>query len=352
MARIGVIGLGYWGPNLVRNFSNLPESEVTIICDRDLNRLQQVGGRFPNVKSVMRAEEVLSSGLVDAVVIATPTSTHYALAKQAIENGLHAFVEKPLAISPAECAELLVLAEEKKVVLFVGHVFLYSAAVAKLKDLIEKGELGNLYYISSTRLNLGPVRWDVNALWDLAAHDVSIILYLMNASPVGVNCQGLARLAEKIHDICTLTLHFDNNTMAIVHVSWLDPNKKRIMTIVGDKKMAVYNDIEPLEKIKVYNKGVECPRYSDTFGEFHYSYRYGDTWSPVDISQDEPLKLECLHFLECIKTGKKPLTDGKNGLDVVRVLHAADISLQNAGGRVQLNSKSTIEQPRLREMSG
>lgn len=347
MFRIGIIGLGYWGPNLVRNFSNLSDSEVTIICDRDLNRLQHVTQQFPKAKSVTHAEEVLCSGMVDAVVIATPTTTHYALAKQAIENGLHTFVEKPLAISPMECEELIALSNEKKVVLFVGHVFLYTAAVSKLKDLIEKGELGDLCYISSTRLNLGPIRYDVNALWDLASHDVSIILYLMNASPVAVNCQGLARLADKIHDICALTLHFDNKTMAIVHVSWLDPNKTRIMTIVGDKKMAVYNDIDPLEKIKIYNKGVEGPQYSDNFGDFHYSYRYGDTWSPM-IQEVEPLKAECLHFLECIKTGKKPLTDGKNGLDVVQVLYAADISLQNCGSRVRLDDISAAQQTQVR----
>ncbi len=351
MARIGIIGLGYWGPNLVRNFSKLSNSEVTIVCDRDLNRLEHITEQFPKVRSVTHAEEVLSSEMVDAIVIATPTITHYALAKQAIENGLHTFVEKPLAVSPAHCEELIALAKEKKVVLFVGHVFLYSAAVFKLKDLIESGDLGNLCYISATRLNLGPIRHDVNALWDLATHDVSIILHLMNASPVAVNCQGLARLDDNIHDICTLTLHFDNQTMAIVHVSWLDPNKQRIMTIVGDKKMAVYNDIEPLEKIKVYNKGVEGPRHSDNFGEFHYSYRYGDTWSPM-IQEGEPLKTECLHFLECIRTGKKPLTDGKNGLDVVRVLHAADISLQNGGGRVELNGMFAVEQPRIRAIAG
>lgn len=343
MARIGVIGLGYWGPNLVRNFSKISDSEVTIICDRDLDRLQHVSEQFPKARALTHAEEVLDSGMIDVAVIATPTRTHYALAKKALENGLHAFVEKPLAISPAECEELIALAEEKKIVLFVGHVFLYSSAVSKLKDLIENEELGSLCYISSTRLNLGPIRSDVNALWDLASHDVSIILYLMNASPVSVNCQGLARLADKIHDICSLTLHFDNKTMAIVHVSWLDPNKTRIMTVVGDKKMAVYNDIEPLEKIKIYDKGVEGPRHSDDFGAFHYSYRYGDTWSPM-IQEVEPLKAECQHFLECIRNGKKPLTDGQNGLDVVRVLHAADISLQNGGGKALLEDISVVQQ--------
>ena len=351
MLRIGIIGLGYWGPNLVRNFSNLSDSKVTLVCDRDLNRLQHITEQFPDAKAVTRAEEVFSSGLIDAVVIATPTITHYSLAKQAIENRLHTFVEKPLAVSPADCAELIALAEEKQVVLFVGHIFLYSAAVAKLKDLIEKGELGNLCCISSRRLNLGPIRCDVNALWDLASHDVSIILYPMNASPVSVNCQGLARLADGVHDICALTLNFDNRTMAIVHVSWLDPNKTRVMTIVGDKKMAEYNDIDPREKIKIFNIGVEGPRYSDSYGEFHYSYRYGDTLSPM-IEEVEPLKAECQHFLECIKTGKKPLTDGKNGLDVVRVLHAADVSLKNGGGMVLLERKSEKEQPRMHLLTG
>ena len=351
MVRIGIVGLGYWGPNLVRNFTNVPDAEVTIVCDRDLKRLEHIIDQFPKLKAVTHAEEVLSSNLVDAVVIATPTSTHYDFAKKAIEKGLHTFVEKPLALTTSHCEELVALAEEKNVVLFVGHVFLYSSAVFKLKDLIESEELGNLCYISSTRLNLGPIRYDVNALWDLATHDVSIILYLMNASPLTVNCQGLARLADNIHDICSLTMHFDNQTMAMVHVSWLDPNKQRIMTIVGDNKMAVYNDIEPLEKIKIYNKGVDAPRYSDSFGEFHYSYRYGDTWIPM-IEEVEPLKTECLHFLECVRTGKKPLTDGKNGLDVVRVLQAADISLQNGGGRGELSSISPVERPQMHVIAG
>ncbi len=336
MLRVGVIGLGYWGPNLVRNFAGLANCQMAAICDLNRERLQHVYSQFPTVFATTNMEEMLNRDLIDAAVIATPTKTHYPVAKKALENGLHTFVEKPLATTSSECEELIQLAEQKGVVLFVGHIFLYSAAVSKLKELVVSGELGNLCYISSTRLNLGPVRQDVNALWDLAPHDISIILDLMNSCPTNVNCHGLAYLNKNVHDVCSLSIDFENNSMAIVHVSWLDPRKRRIMTIVGDKKMAIYNDIEQLEKIKIYDKGVEAPAYSDTFGEFQFSYRYGDIHCPR-LVEVEPLKSECQHFLECVNDGKRPKTDGRNGLEVVRVLQMAEHSLLNGGGRVELS---------------
>ena len=244
-------------------------------------------------------------------------------------------MEKPLATKSDECVELIRLAAERELVLFVGHVFLHSAPVAKLKSLVGSGDLGELCYITSTRLNLGPVRQDVNALWDLAPHDVSIILHLMDALPAAVSCSGLAYLNPQVHDVCSLSLHFADRQMGIVHVSWLDPRKKREMTVVGNKKMAVYNDLEPLEKIKVYDIGVESPGYTDSFGEFQFTYRYGDTYSPR-INQTEPLKSECEGFVEAVLAGTKPSTDGTNGLHVVSVIEAAERSLRANGTRMEV----------------
>src|SRR3972149_1187065 len=230
MVRIGVIGLGYWGPNLVRCFQDFPECQVAYICERDTEKLRNICQRFPDAIGTTDDADVLRRDRVDAVVIATPTKTHYQLAHRALDQGLHTFVEKPLATSGNECADLIELAAVKERVLFVGHVFLYSAAVAKLKETVSSGELGEICYISSTRLNLGPVRRDVNALWDLAPHDISIILELMGASPTSVSCSGLAYLDRNIHDVCNLTMQFPDNRIGIVHVSWLDPNKGRMMT--------------------------------------------------------------------------------------------------------------------------
>jgi len=343
MVRVGIVGLGYWGPNLVRNFSELPESEVTALCDIDADRLQKVSSRFPRALATADVDEVLDRDWVDAVVISTPTRTHYSLARKALEKGIHVFTEKPMATSIAECEELIKLSKKNGTKLFVGHIFLYNAAVQKLKEYVTNGELGNICYIFSSRLNLGPVRTDVNALWDLATHDISIILHLIDSEPVSVNCQGLAYLNNKIHDVCTVTIHFKNGCMAILHSSWLDPNKVRQMTVVGDRKMAVYNDIDPLEKIKIYEKGIDKPLYSDNFGEFQFSYRYGDTFSPR-IVEAESLKAECQHFIQCVQNGVEPRTNGLNGMEVVNVLTGADHSLHNGGGKVLLQSLAENKQ--------
>lgn len=337
MIRVGIIGLGYWGPNLVRCFAALDNARVTMICDRDERQLERVRKQFPEIATTSNHQDVLGGGQVDAVVIATPTRSHYMLASEALRAGLHTFVEKPLATSTVECQELIDLAEHNDRVLFVGHVFLYSAPVAKLRQLVLNGELGDLCYISSKRLNLGPVRQDVNALWDLAPHDISIILELMGELPESVSCAGLDYLKPNVHDVCSMNMHFADKRMGIVHVSWLDPHKRREMTVVGSKKMAVYNDLEPLEKIKVYDIGVEAPSYANSFGEFQYSYRYGDTYSPR-INEVEPLKAECRAFVESIVSGEPPRTDGRNGMDVVKVIEAADRSLQGEGGRVQIEA--------------
>jgi predicted dehydrogenase len=347
MIRIGIIGAGYWGPNLIRCFQETPDCEVVYVCDRDPKKLDHICARFPKVIGTINDADVLCRERVDAVVIATPTKTHYRLAKRALEAGLHTFVEKPLATRSEECADLIDCAEANGCVLFVGHVFLYSAAVAKLKELVTGGELGDIYYISSTRLNLGPVRHDVNALWDLAPHDTSIILELMGQSPLSVSCSGLAYLDHRIHDVCNMTMQFPENRIGIVHVSWLDPRKRRVMTVVGSNKMAVYDDIEPIEKIRVYDTGIHAATEASSFGEFLYSYRYGDIYSPR-IKESEPLKAEIHGFIDSIVTGSAPKTDGWNGLRVVEVIEAADKSLRDNGGHIPIPrtiSRRRVSQP-------
>ena len=337
MLKIGIIGLGHWGPNLERNFLNFPDTELTAICDLSDDRLNRVQKNNLKVYKTKNAHELLDKRRIDAVVIATPTNTHYLLAKLALENGIHVFVEKPLATKSSECEELINIAEKNNLTLFVGHVFLYNNAVKTMKKLIDDGELGEIIHINTSRLNLGPVRQDVNALWDLAPHDISVIINLLGRLPDSVNCQGLAYLKAGVHDVCSLTLHFEDHCMATIYVSWLDPNKTRLMTIVGDKKMVVFDDNEQLEKIKIFDKSVDACGYTNgSYEAFQVSTRYGDTCIPW-LQLVEPLKAECHNFLECVLTNKTPKTDGKNGMDVVKVLEAADISLNNNGRMVVLS---------------
>jgi predicted dehydrogenase len=345
MLRVGVIGLGYWGPNLVRAFDGLPDARVTRVSDSDPSRVARTCARFA-VAGSEDAHALIAADDVDAVVVATPTRSHHRLALAALEAGKHVFVEKPLAASTAECEELVERAEAKGVVLFTGHIFLYTAAVRMLKEIVDGGELGELAVVTAARRNLGPIRADVNALWDLAPHDISIILHLLGESPVSVNCQGLDHIRPGLHDVCILTMHFPCGVMAVVHSSWLDPNKVRQMTLVGSRQMAVYDDIEPLEKIRLYDKGVEGPAYHTDFGEFPLSYRYGDTRSPY-LVEEEPLKAEARHFVDCALRGATPRSDGRGGLEVVRILEAADRSLAAGGGRILLGTERPAQVPAL-----
>lgn len=237
MIRAGIIGLGYWGPNLLRIFNANSDIVITAICDKNIDRLKRVSNSYPNVKILVNEQEILNKKMIDIVVISTPTSTHYAIARFAIEKGIHTFVEKPLATSAIECENLIKLSEKFGVVLFVGHLFIYSNAVKKLKELISAGELGNICYISSNRLNLGPIRQDVNVLWDLTPHDISIITHLIGSIPQSINCQGLAYLNDSIYDICSIAMHFDERKLALINASWLDPNKTRLLTLQLHKKL-------------------------------------------------------------------------------------------------------------------
>jgi len=263
-------------------------------------------------------------------VVATPPTTHYAITKKCLQHGLHVLVEKPLTLSSTDAEELIQLANDKNLILMVGHTFEYNVAVHTLKDLIDKGELGHIYYLDAARLNLGLFSKDLNVIWDLAPHDISILLYLLGKLPIAVSAQGAACVFKGIHDVVYINLVFADGIMAHVHVSWLDPCKVRRVTVVGSKKMAVYNDIESLEKIKIYDKGVNSPEYTDNFADFQFSYRYGDITIP-NIRFVEPLRVECQHFLDCIVNHTKPTSSGEVGLSVIKVLEAAQRSLTNSG---------------------
>ena len=333
--KLAVIGCGYWGPNLVRNFIQSNKVKEVICCDLDQKRLARMKNLYPSVATTTNYEELLNMNDLDGVAIATPVRFHYAIAKDFLSKGKHVYVEKPFAHSYESALELVKLAEEKNVKLMVGHTFEYTAAVNKIKEVVESGELGKILYISCIRVNLGLFQQDINVVWDLAPHDISIILYIMGEIPESVNCQGKAHFKNGIEDVATTTLNFKNGLIAFIHNSWLDPNKIRRTTIVGSRKMLVYDDIETQEKIKIYDKGVEVPPYYDTFAEFQLSYRYGDIYSPR-IEDYEPLKKLSEHFLDCIQDGKTPHTDGQNGLRVVSILEAACKSIKQSGKAISV----------------
>lgn len=329
--KVGVLGAGYWGPKLIRNFHEIPSADMAMVCDLRQDRLAHVRELYPAVRVTTDYQELLRSD-VEAVAIATPIPTHHRLAREALLAGKHVLVEKPLTANSEEAEDLVNLAEKRGLSLMVGHTFEYNPAVEYLRRIIAAGELGRIYYINATRVNLGIFQPDINVVWDLAPHDVSILLFILGMLPVNVSARGAAYVRPKIHDVAYLTLHFPNEIMADIRVSWLDPCKIRRITVVGSKKMVVYDDVEPTEKIKIYDKGVDVPPYSDTLEEFHLSYRYGDITTPA-IPNVEPLRVECEHFLHCVRTGERPRSDGRDGLEVVRILEAATRSLFNGGMR-------------------
>jgi len=323
--KIGVIGCGYWGPNLIRNFVELSSSDVIIVSDLRDERLSHIKSLYPQIITTKNYQDLINQHL-DAVVIATPPATHYPLAKEFLEHGHHVFVEKPITLNSQHAEELIQISKKNDVILMVGHTFEYNQAVHTLKELINSGELGQIYYVDAARLNLGLYQSDSNVLWDLAPHDLSILLYLLDSTPISVTAHGLPCVSEGIHDNAYLDLVFPNNIMGHIHVSWLDPCKVRRVTVVGSKKMVVYNDIENLEKIRIYDKGVEKPPYTNTFGDFNFSYHYGDIVIP-NIRFTEPLKKECQHFLDCISNHTEPRSNGESGLRVVKIIEAAQRSL-------------------------
>jgi predicted dehydrogenase len=330
---VGVVGCGYWGPNLVRNFKALPNCNLRSMCDVSEARLKHLRSLYPDVGITTNFEHLLNGAQVDAVAIATPVRHHYSLAKASLLADKHVLIEKPMAYSSAECEELIEIAERKGLVLMVGHTFLYSAAVRKIVEIIEASDLGEIRYINSRRLNLGLFQQDINVAWDLAPHDISIILHILGEFPLTVNCQGNAHVTSGVEDVTNISLSFRRRRFATVQSSWIEPRKIREMTIVGTRRMIVYDDVETNEKIRIYDMRVERPPHHDTFADFHYSYHYGDSYIPY-IKQEEPLRVECQHFLDCIKKGTTPLTGGREGLELVRVLEAASASLKDHGAPV------------------
>jgi predicted dehydrogenase len=308
---------------------------MVVAADRDPARRQRISELYPMVRVETDASLVFQDPSIDAVVIATPVETHYPLAKQALSLGKHVLVEKPLVTDPDQAEELIYLAETGGRVLMVGHTFEYTAAVNRIREIIASGELGEILYIRSLRVNLGLFQTDINVLWDLAPHDVSILLYVLQMAPTAVMAVGNANINRTIEDVASITIEFDSDVMANIIVSWLDPRKVREMTIVGSKKMLVYDDTSANEKLRIFDKGVDGPKDYESFGEFPYSYRYGDIVTPF-LQEHEPLREECAHFLGCIKTGETPRSGGKAGLDVARVLSAAEASLRAGGQRVEL----------------
>lgn len=334
---VGVAGCGYWGPNLVRNLRTLPHCQLQQICDANPQRLAHLRQLYPEIKGTTEYADLLNGADLDAIIIATPVRFHYPMAKASLLAGKHTFVEKPMATSTAECEELIQLAEERGLVLMVGHTFLFSPPVRKIKEIIEAGDIGDLRYITARRLNLGLFQKDINVTWDLAPHDISIILYVMDQMPEVAACWGNAHVTPGIEDVTTLYLGFGRNRTATIHSSWLDPKKVREMTFVGSRRMIVYDDVAMNEKIKIYDARVERPPHYDTFAEFQYSYHYGDVYVPY-VKQEEPLKLECQHFLECIRTGRRPITCGERGRDVVKILESSSQSLRENGAKQLLQA--------------
>lgn len=334
MIEVAVLGAGHWGPHLIRNFDNRQRSHVAWVVDRDQSRLDEVRNRFPDAKLTDDASVAIADDLVDAVVIATPTTTHYALAKEAIARGKHLLVEKPIATSSKESQELTDLAAKGGLVLMVGHVFVYHAAVQRVKRYIDTGELGRVYYISMVRTNLGPIRTDVNAAWDLAAHDLSIADLWLGGQAATASAVGGGWINPGLDDVMFATLRYPGDVLVNLHVSWLNPRKARDITVVGDHKMLTFDDMDLTEPIRIYDKGVAeeggMPLFADTFSSFRASIREGDVTIPK-VRVQEPLMAECMHFLDCIERGLAPMTGGPEATAVVRTLEALERSMRDGG---------------------
>jgi predicted dehydrogenase len=332
---IGVIGYGYWGPNLARNFADVPDARLAAVCDRDPARLASAARRYPGTLATADPAAVLRSPDVDAVAVATPVSSHFDLARQALEAGKHAFVEKPLAASAREAAGLVDLAAKRGRVLMVDHTFVYTGAVRRIHDLVRQGELGEVYYYDSTRVNLGLFQHDVNVLWDLAVHDLAILDHVLPERPVAVSATGMSHVPGEPENLAYLTLFFGGSLLAHIHVNWLAPVKLRRTLIGGSRKMIVYDDLEPSEKLRVYDKGITIDSRAETVYQMLIGYRTGDMWAP-QVDTTEALQAEARHFVQCIQEGGRPVTDGEVGLRIVQILEAATESVGKRGALVNL----------------
>lgn len=336
MIGVGVIGYGYWGPNLVRNFAEVPGSRVVAVSDLCAERLLPVRARYPTVRTTTDHRDLINDSAIDAIAIATPVSTHFDLAMQVLQAGKHVLVEKPLTATSEQAIRLIEEADRRKRVLMVDHTFVYAGAVRKIQELVAGGELGDIYYYDSVRVNLGLFQHDVNVIWDLAVHDLSIMNYVLPSQPCAVSATGISHVPGKPENIAYLTLFFNGSLIAHLHVNWLAPVKVRRTLIGGSRKMIVYDDLEPSEKIKAYDKGITVNRNSESVYQMLVGYRTGDMWAP-QLDMTEALRIEVLHFIECIEKSKRPVTDGEAGLLVVQVLEAATQSMARQGQPVNLD---------------
>ena len=334
MVKLGIIGVGGWGKNLLRNFQEQPEAEVVIASDLVESRLKAARNKYPDMRGTDDYGEILRDPEITAVVVATPGSTHFKIVRDCLRAGKDVFVEKPMTLTGRDSQELCDLAAEKELILMVGHLLLYHPGVIKLKAELQAGTIGDLYYLYSQRLNLGKIRRSENSLWTFAPHDISVALYLIGLEPIAVSAHGESYIQEDVADVVFATITFPGKVLAHIHVSWLDPHKVRRVTIVGSKKMMVFDDMESSEPIKIYDKGVPEAIEYDTYGEYLH-LRYGDVQIPW-VKAGEPLKVETGHFIDCVKERKAPLTDGRNGLMVVKVLECAQQSLESGGVQVSL----------------
>ena len=334
MINIGVVGYGYWGPNIVRNFNGCNDARVVAVCDKNPEALKNIQANYPAIQTITDSNKLISSPDIDAVAIVTPVFTHFELAKLALHNGKHVFVEKPFTSTVAQAEELIELADKNNLKIMVDHTFLFTGAVNKIKELVENDTLGDLNYFDSTRVNLGLFQHDVNVIWDLAPHDLSIMDYIIDEKPDSITASGKAHLNNGLENIAYITVNFSNNMIAHFNVNWISPVKIRSTLIGGEKKMLVWNDLDADEKIKVYDKGVEVDNTKGIY-DLLVSYRSGDMFAPK-VEQTEALKLEAEHFIDCILNDKTPINDGHSGLRVVKILEASDVSLKNNGKMIRL----------------
>jgi predicted dehydrogenase len=333
--RVGVIGYGYWGPNIARNFQGVDGCEVTVICDQSSQALQRAQRAHPGVQVTTDAAAVAGSPEVDAVAVITPVWTHFELAKMALENGKHVFVEKPFTSTATQAEQLIELAASKNLQIMVDHTFLFTGAVKKIRQLVDEGALGKLYYYDATRVNLGLFQHDVNVVWDLAPHDLAIMDYLIKERPEAISATGQAHFNKGLEDVAFITVYFPKNIIAHINVNWLSPVKIRTTLIGGEKKMVVWNDLDADDKIKVYDKGVDMPKKENVY-QLLVSYRSGDMFAPR-LPPGEALTVELKQFVECINTGKTSISDGLGGLRVVKMLEAAEKSAKNRGELIYLS---------------
>jgi predicted dehydrogenase len=343
MIKVGIIGYGYWGPNLVRNFFAASNCEVKTVADPRKERLQHLAKTYPTIKGVVQADEIILDPTIDAVVIATPVSTHFALAKKALNNGKHVLLEKPMTSSIKEAETLIELAEQKNLILMVDHTYLYTGAVQKMKALMDQNELGELKYLDSTRINLGLFQNDINVLWDLAPHDISILSYLVDETPYSVNARGITHTNNGIENIAYLTVNYSSGFIAHFNCSWTSPVKVRMMLIGGDQKMILFNDLEPTEKIKVYDTGYSYSNDEER-NQVLVDYRTGDIFVPK-IATTEALLGMANDFINSIIKMEQPVSSGKLGLEVVKILEASSQSIKSQGKEVILKSTQIHQAP-------